>query len=105
MAYYQKHIFFCVNERREGKQCCHKAGADEMRDYAKKRAKELGIKLGHGQLRVNKAGCLGRCTEGPICVVYPDAVWYTYKNTDDIDEILERHIVRGEVVERLRLPD
>ncbi len=56
-------------------------------------------------MRVNKAGCLDRCAGGPVAVVYPEAVWYTYVDTDDIDEIVEKHLKNGEVVERLVLPD
>jgi (2Fe-2S) ferredoxin len=56
-------------------------------------------------VRVNKAGCLDRCDEGPCIVVYPEAVWYTYVDEHDIDEIIDRHLIGGEPVERLRLPD
>ena len=59
---------------------------------------------GLGGVRVNKAGCLDRCAGGPVIVVYPEAVWYTYVDQQDIDEIVERHLTRGEVVERLQLP-
>ena len=52
-----------------------------------------------------KQGCLDRCAGGPVAVVYPEAVWYTYVDTDDIDEIVEKHLKNGEVVERLVLPD
>ena len=72
-------------------------GAAELRDYAKSRIKELGLK-GKGKVRINVAGCLDRCEEGPVLVVYPDAVWYTYVDRDDIDEIIDRHVVGGEVV-------
>jgi len=72
-----------------------------MLAYAKKRAKALGIKLGEHNIRVNKSGCLGRCAEGPILVIYPEGVWYTYHTEADIDEILERHVIKGEKVERL----
>ena len=78
----------------------HDAGA--LRDYAKKRSKQLGL-AGAGAVRVNSAGCLDRCSEGPVCVVYPEAVWYTYCDRDDIDEIVERHLKDGEVVDRLRI--
>ena len=64
--------------------------------------KQLGI-AGPGEVRVNKAGCLDRCEEGPVIVVYPEGVWYTYVDEADIDEIVDRHIVGGEVVERLRI--
>ncbi len=51
---------------------------------------------------MNKAGCLDRCAAGPVAVVYPEAVWYTYVDVDDIDEIVESHLKNGQVVERLR---
>jgi len=73
-----------------------------MRDYAKQRVKELGL-AGEGKLRVNMAGCLDRCEEGPCIVVYPDAVWYTYVDRTDIDEIIESHLQQGRIVERLRI--
>jgi len=55
-------------------------------------------------VRVNKAGCLDRCEHGPVIVVYPEAVWYTYVDREDIDEIVESHLRDGHPVERLRLP-
>jgi Ferredoxin len=73
-----------------------------MQDYAKKRIKALGL-AGKGEIRINKAGCLDRCEEGPVLVVYPEGVWYTYVDQEDIDEIIDSHLVRGEPVERLRI--
>lgn len=102
MTYYQRHVFFCCNQRDNGDRCCADAGALDMQKYAKKRVKELGIS-GKGHVRVNKSGCLDRCDEGPVLVVYPDAVWYTYVDRDDIDEIIDKHVVGGETVERLRI--
>jgi (2Fe-2S) ferredoxin len=55
-------------------------------------------------VRVNKAGCLDRCAGGPVAVVYPEAVWYTYVDQQDIEEIVRVHLKCGEVVERLVLP-
>ncbi len=100
MSYYHRHVFFCCNQRDAPEKCCANAGAAAMREYAKGRIKALGLN-GRGQVRINKAGCLDRCEEGPIVVVYPEAVWYTYVDRDDIDEIIDRHVVGGEVVERL----
>jgi (2Fe-2S) ferredoxin len=71
-----------------------------MRDYLKQRVKERGLG-GPGGVRVNTAGCMDRCDKGPVLVVYPEAVWYTFVDTEDIDEILEKHILGDEVVERL----
>ena len=73
-----------------------------MRDYAKQRVKQLGL-AGERKVRVNQAGCLDRCEEGPCAVVYPEAVWYTYVDRADIDEIVEEHLQRGRIVERLRI--
>ena len=100
MSYYERHVFFCCNQREGGKTCCNDKGASAMRDYAKERVKALGL-AGKGMLRVNQAGCLDRCEEGPCIVVYPDAVWYTYVDRDDIDEIIDSHVVGGKVVDRL----
>jgi (2Fe-2S) ferredoxin len=100
MSYYRRHVFFCVNQRDPPEKCCADAGAADMQAYCKSRVKELGL-TGKGQVRVNKAGCLDRCEEGPCIVVYPEAVWYTYVDREDIDEIVDRHIVKGEIVERL----
>ncbi|MES9832337.1 MAG: (2Fe-2S) ferredoxin domain-containing protein [Candidatus Thiodiazotropha sp. DIVDIV] len=100
MSYYRYHLFFCVNEREDGRACCGDHGAKSMRDYLKMKVKEAGLN-GPGGVRVNTAGCLDRCDLGPVMVIYPDAVWYTYVDHEDIDEILQRHIIDGERVERL----
>jgi len=71
-----------------------------MQEYAKKRCKELGIN-GEGRVRINKAGCLDRCELGPVLVVYPEAVWYTFVDQEDIDEIIQSHLIEGKPVERL----
>ncbi len=102
MSYYRYHLFFCINERDDGRPCCAQHGAKEKRDYLKKRVKAAGL-AGPGGIRVNTAGCLDRCSEGPVLVVYPEEVWYTFVDQEDLDEIFEKHLVGGEVVERLRI--
>jgi len=102
MGYYRRHVFFCCNKREGGERCCADANAQSMQKYAKGRVKDLGLS-GKGKVRVNKAGCLDRCDEGPVLVVYPDDVWYTYIDESDIDEIIDRHVVAGEIVDRLRI--
>jgi len=105
MSYYQRHIFFCLNERLGDEASCAKQAAAAGFDHCKARIKAAGLS-GPGQVRVNKAGCLDRCAGGPVAVVYPEATWYTYVDQHDIDEIIDRHLVGGEVVERLLLaPD
>jgi (2Fe-2S) ferredoxin len=104
MSYYERHVFFCCNQRdaADARGCCNDKGASALRDYAKSRVKALGM-AGAGKVRINQAGCLDRCAEGPCAVVYPDAVWYTYVDRGDIDEIIEEHLRHGRIVERLRI--
>ena len=102
MSYYRHHVFFCCNQRNDGRASCNDHGAQDLRDYAKKRVKELGL-AGRGEVRINQAGCLDRCEEGPVIVVYPEEVWYTYVDRADVDEIIEEHLGNGRVVERLRI--
>ena len=102
--FFRHHLFFCTNVRPAShpRGCCSSKGSVKLRDYAKARAKELGLK----GVRVNSAGCLDRCELGPTLVIYPEGVWYTYKDTADIDEILQAHLVEGGRVARLMLhPD
>ena len=101
-AYFKHHVFFCTNQRAEGETCCNNRGATEMQTYAKDRIAALGLK-GKGNCRINKAGCLDRCDAGPVLVVYPEGVWYTFVDHKDIDEIVESHLVGGTPVERLRI--
>jgi len=102
MSYYKHHVFFCTNLRKDGAACCQRFDAQAMRDYAKQRSKALGI-AGAGKVRVSSAGCMDRCSEGPVLVVYPEGVWYSYVDQSDIDEIIDEHLVNGRLVERLKI--
>lgn len=128
-SYYRHHMFFCLNVREDGGACCTDHNAEALFEYAKKKAKNMGL---HGKAvacpeglpycagecdqvadcvaaaspprsRINRAGCMDRCAEGPVCVVYPDAVWYTFVDEADIDEILESHLRDGKPVDRLKI--
>lgn len=98
--HFQHHVFFCLNRREDGAACCTDHGAEAAFDHMKARVKKLGLN-GKGKVRINRAGCFDRCGEGPLLVVYPQAVWYTFVDLDDIDEIIESHLLAGKVVERL----
>lgn len=102
MSHYEHHVFFCLNQRDDGRDCCAAHGAERLQAYAKQRVKELGL-AGPGKVRINKAGCLDRCEHGPVAVVYPEAVWYTFVDEADIDEIVESHLVQGRPVARLMI--
>jgi (2Fe-2S) ferredoxin len=103
-SYFKRHIFFCLNERKNGEACCAQQDAQAAFDHCKNRVKQLGLS-GPGQVRVNKAGCLDRCSGGPVAVVYPEGVWYTYVDNADIEEIVESHLKNGQIVQRLVTPE
>lgn len=99
--YYQRHVFCCINERPPGhpRGCCKEKGAVRLRNYMKARTKELGLT----GVRINAAGCLDRCELGPTMVIYPEGVWYSYHTPEDVDEILQVHLIEGGRVPRLML--
>jgi len=99
---FEKHVFFCTNQTKDGKNCCNRFDSAAMRKYAKEKTKALGIHE-DGKVRVNIAGCLGQCSQGPVVVVYPEAVWYTWVDKDDIDEIIESHLLNNKIVKRLQI--
>jgi (2Fe-2S) ferredoxin len=100
--YYQHHVFFCLNQREDGEPCCMDKGAEAAFDHMKSRVKKLALN-GQGKVRINRAGCLDRCGEGPLMVVYPEAVWYTFVDNEDIDEIIDSHLLHGKIVKRLEV--
>jgi (2Fe-2S) ferredoxin len=105
MSYYKRHIFFCLNHREGSEDSCAKHAAQSGFDHCKALVKAADL-AGPGGVRVNKAGCLDRCAGGPVAVVYPEAVWYTFVDQDDIAEIVDSHLRDGQVVQRLVLaPD
>ena len=102
MSFFDKHVFICINQRSGCEDCCANHGTPALLGYFKDRVKAAGL-AGPGKVRVSKAGCLGRCDDGPVMVIYPEAVWYTFVDTEDLDEILDSHLRQGRVVERLRV--
>ena len=100
--YFEKHIFFCLNQREGGQACCANQGAQAAFEHCKASVKAAGL-AGAGKVRVNKAGCLDSCAGAPVAVVYPEGVWYTFVDNSDIDDIIESHLKNGQVVERLLL--
>jgi (2Fe-2S) ferredoxin len=103
MPKFTKHIFICMNQREPGhpRPCCDPTGQGELQRLFKTKLAERGIKL----VRANKSGCLDQCELGPNVVVYPEGVWYGGVKPEDVDEIIESHIIGNQPVERLRIPD
>lgn len=99
--YFATHVFCCENKRDKDapRGSCKRSGGSKIRDYMKSRCKALKIP----QTRINSSGCLDRCEMGPVLVVYPQGVWYHCANEDDAEEIIQKHLIGGEIVERLRL--
>ena len=102
MSFYRYHLFFCTNFRASGEQCCGQGPGEELRAFAQKYLRDHDL-AGPGGVRTSTTGCMGRCAEGPVLVVYPEGVWYTYETKEDMEEILHKHIEQGQIVKHLLL--
>ncbi|MFO0885694.1 MAG: (2Fe-2S) ferredoxin domain-containing protein [Pirellulales bacterium] len=103
MAQFTHHLFVCCNQREPGKrQSCDPKGSEELRAAFKKEIERRGLKP---DVRANSAGCLDQCELGPVCVIYPQAIWYGNVQVSDVPRIVEETIVQGKIVEELRIPD
>lgn len=103
MPRYQRHIFVCTNERppENPTGCCASKGGNQVRLALKEEIKRRKLKP---YVRACTSSCLSNCSNGVTVVIYPEAVWYGRVTLQDVDEIIERHVMRGEVVERLLIP-
>jgi len=97
---YERHVFVCENRRPDGhpRGCCAGKGGAEVKEALKAELKARGLQA---RVRANSAGCLDACEQGAAMVVYPEGVWYGGVTPEDVPEIVERHLVGGEPVERL----
>ncbi len=101
----KKHVLICTNQRPEGHprgSCSHRNAMEVWQKFADiLNQKQLFSEVAVSGVR----SCLGPCGAGPIVVVYPDNVWYGGVSGADVEEIFENHIIGGNPVERLVLPD
>lgn len=104
MKRYNKHIFICDNKRPEDhpRGCCKDKGSTEILEQFKKRLKELGI---NSEIRANSSGCLDACEFGVAVVVYPEQIWYGNVKLNDVEEIIQAHLINNKPVERLFIAD
>ncbi|GIK21271.1 MAG: ferredoxin [Ignavibacteriota bacterium] len=100
MKRFEKHIFVCENSRPAGhpRGCCAQKGSLEIRELFKSRLKELGL---NSTVRANSCGCLDACEFGPSIVVYPEQIWYGGVKKEDVEEIIQSHIIKNTPVKKL----
>jgi len=100
MPPYQRHVFVCVNQRPpdDPRGCCSAKGSEQVREAFKVGLMSRGLSR---IVRANAAGCLDTCALGTSVVIYPEAVWYGGVTVGDVEEIIEKHVMGGKVVERL----
>lgn len=100
----EKHVFVCNQGRPPGhpRGSCQAKGSNEILQafWAQAQARNLWDKFA-----VTYSGCLGPCDLGPNVLVYPEGILYNGVTKEDVEEIIEKHLLGGEVVARLKAPD
>lgn len=104
MKRFEKHIFVCENRRSDDhpRGSCAPKGSESIRATFKSKLKSLGL---NAEVRANASGCLDACEFGPTVVVYPEQIWYGGVTENDIDEIINEHIINNRPVNRLMIKD
>jgi (2Fe-2S) ferredoxin len=96
----RRHVFLCTHG-----DCAPSEQGEASWKYLKRRLKELGLAEAEGGVLRTRADCFRICREGPIMVVYPDGVWYKQATPDNIERIIQQHLIGGRPVAELRFAE
>jgi (2Fe-2S) ferredoxin len=98
---YKKHVFVCVNQRAEGeRKCCGEQHGLALVAALKKNLKDKNM---NSEVRAQRTGCLDVCELGPSLVVYPEGIFYGNVQLEDVEEIVNSHLLNNKPVERIEL--
>ena len=96
---YKKHVFICINEREDKtRKSCGEARGMALVNAFKEGLKKRKLNV---MMRAQKTGCFDLCAFGPTVAVYPDGIFYGKVQLEDVDEIIEEHLINDRPVERL----